>query len=811
VVLVNFRGTDDTIEAIRHLREVDWPADDLEIVVVENGSGDDSLARLRAEAPGIVLVESNENLGFAGGCNLGVARSTGEYLAFLNNDARPDSAWIRAAVSAFSESESIGAVASRVLDWEGTLVDYTGSAMTWFGQGYKPSTAEPYVPLGDVRRDVLFGTGSAMFVRRSVFEALGGFDERYFMFFEDVDLGWRLNLRGWRFVYEPASLAFHKHHASMTSFGAHKEHYLLERNALFTLYKNASTDTLRDALPAAMGLAVRRGISRAGADSESFDLRRGAGDSDVVEIGAEAVAPLYAIDRFVEELPGLVGDRDAIQASRTVSDAAIWRLFGLADAPILTERSYVTGYENLTMAFDVTETPRGRRVLVITGDPIGAKLAGPAIRAWNMAEALAVDNEVTLVTLSGTDRDDAPFRIVHVMAGDDRRFKPLEQWADVIVFQGDAMAVFDDLRTTSKIVVADVYDPMHLEQLEQARGLAAPDWARAVSDATGVLNDQLERADFLIAASERQRHFYLGQMSALGRLSTANYDGDPDLRGLIDVVPFGLPVTPPEHRNAVLKGVWPGIGDGDTVLLWSGGLYNWFDPETLIVAVAALSERRSGVRLFFQGTRHPHPGVPEMAVVARSRALAAELGVLGVNVFFNDSWVDYDDRQNFLLEASAGVSTHFEHIETTFSFRTRILDYLWASLPMVVTAGDHFAELVEREELGVVVPASDPVALAAALEKVLFDQEFRARAITNIARVREGYRWDRVLEPLVRFVANAHPAADRVLGGASGGTRRRKRVRRSGIGHDVRRTLHYLRNGGPALVLRKVRNRIGRR
>ncbi len=811
VVLVNFRGTDDTLDAIGHLRGLDWPADRLEIVVVENGSGDDSAARLRTEATDVVLVESAQNLGFAGGCNLGVSRSQGEVVAFLNNDARPDAGWVRAAMEAFAESPAIGAVASRVLDWDGELVDYTGSAMTWFGQGYKPSTAEPYVPLGDVRRDVLFGTGSAMFVRRSVYEVLGGFDERYFMFFEDVDLGWRLNLLGLRFVYEPASLAFHKHHASMTSFGQHKEHYLLERNALFTLYKNASAETLREALPAAMGLAVRRGISRAGADSQEFDLRRGAPDGETVEIGADAVAPLFAIDRFVEELPGLVADRDAIQASRTVTDAAIWRLFGLVDTPILAEPSFVTGYENLTMAFDVTEPPQTRRVLVITGDPIGAKLAGPAIRAWNMAAALYVDNEVTLVTLAGSDRDDAPFPIVHVISGDDRRFAPLEKWADVIVFQGNAMAVFDDLHRTKKIVVADVYDPMALEQLEQARGLAAADWAGAVSDATDVLNEQLARADFILAASERQRHFYLGQLSALGRLGTTTYDGDPDLRGLIDVVPFGLPVDPPVHQKDVLKGVWPGIGADDHVLLWGGGLYNWFDPETLISAVAALSARRPGIRLFFQGTRHPHPGVPEMAVVARSRALAAELGVLDVSVFFNDSWVDYDDRQNYLLEASAGVSTHFEHIETTFSFRTRILDYLWAQLPMVVTAGDHFADLVEREQLGIVVPAADVAALEAALEKILFDEEFRATAVENIVRVREDYRWDRVLEPLVRFVADAHPAADRVLGGAAGGIRRRKRVRRSGVVHDLRRTLHYLRNGGPAIVIRKVRKRLDRR
>src|SRR5690606_22908482 len=97
-------------------------------------------------------------------------------------------------------------------------------------------------------------------------------------FFEDVDLGWRLNLRGWRYVYQPRSLAYHKHHASMKGFGDFKEQYLLERNALYTLYKNASDAVLAEALPASLLLAINRSVSKAGLDSESLDLRRPGGD-----------------------------------------------------------------------------------------------------------------------------------------------------------------------------------------------------------------------------------------------------------------------------------------------------------------------------------------------------------------------------------------------------------------------------------------------------------------------------------------------------------------------------------------------------
>ena len=814
VVLVNFRGTDDTITAIEQLGLVDWPAEKLEIVVVENASGDDSAERIRAAAPHVNLIVSETNDGFAGGCNKGVAGSSGEYIALLNNDAKPDRGWIRAAVEKFEESPRIGAVASRVLDWEGELVDYIGSAMTWYGMGYKPMTAEAIPRTPDEVKDVLFGTGSAMFVRRSVFDQLGGFDERYFMFFEDVDLGWRLNLLGYRFAYEPKSLAFHKHHASMAAFGPYKETYLLERNALFTLYKNIGEESVGDAMPAAMALSVRRGITRGEHDSTSFDLRKPGGDKEAtVEMSKQTVAAVYAIDQFVENLPSLRASRDVIQATRTASESSIWRLFGHADAPVYQAENYLRGYENIVSAFDVSEAPNVTKVLVITGDPIGKKLAGPAIRAWNMAEQLAKENSVTLVTLSGAEPIDAPFDIVHVRPGDDRAFNKLEQWADVIVFQGHAMAVFEALRRTQKILVVDIYDPMHLEQLEQGRELPAAQWNKQVSDATDVLNEQITRGDFFLAASDRQRMFWLGQLAALGRINPSTYDGDPDLDGLISVVPFGLPSTPPVHHTQVLKGVLPGIAADDKVLLWSGGLYNWFDPKTLISAVADLSERRDNVRLFFQGTKHPHPGVPEMAIVGESRKLASELGVLDSSVFFNASWVDYNERQNYLTEADAGVSTHYSHIETTFSFRTRILDYLWAELPMVVTAGDHFAELIAAEKLGVVVEAGNVAQLSAALEQVLFDEKFIAQAKRNIRRVRTRYYWEQALAPLVEFVAEAHHAQDNQQYAPSAGTApkprpRQRPVRRSGWQHDLGLAVHYFKVGGPRVVVKKVGNRL---
>jgi GT2 family glycosyltransferase len=204
VVVVNYRGADDTITCLRALADdLDYPADKLQVIVVDNASGDGSADRIRAAAPHAEVVEAPANLGFAGGCNLGVRGARGLVVAFLNNDARPHPGWLREAVRVLRAEPAVGAVASKVLDWDGEVIDFVDAGLTWFGMGYKRHAGVPDDGSHDTPRDVLFGTGSALVVRTSVFRELGGFDERFFMFYEDVDLGWRMNLRGWRVRYVP--------------------------------------------------------------------------------------------------------------------------------------------------------------------------------------------------------------------------------------------------------------------------------------------------------------------------------------------------------------------------------------------------------------------------------------------------------------------------------------------------------------------------------------------------------------------------------------------------------------------------------
>ncbi|MBX9246685.1 glycosyltransferase family 4 protein [Actinotalea ferrariae] len=423
-------------------------------------------------------------------------------------------------------------------------------------------------------------------------------------------------------------------------------------------------------------------------------------------------------------------------------------------------------------------------------------MAGPAIRAWEIARRLTAEgHRVVLATFGRCERQGEGFVVQHVEVDD---FRALVERSEVVVVQGFVVATFPWLQTIDRHLVVDLYDPFHLESLEVDRYKPAKERDANLAFALRELTAQVARGDFFLCASHRQRDLWIGHLAAAGRINPLTYDADPTLASLIRVVPFGTSDVRPERRRHAVKGVVPGIGPDDRVLLWGGGVYNWFDPLTLVRAVDRLRETVPDVRLYFLGMKHPNPDVPEMRVATQCRELSDELGLTGTHVFFNEEWVAYEERADHLLDADVGVSCHYPHVETEFSFRTRILDYLWAGLPIVATDGDAFADLIRAEGLGRVVPAEDVEALRSALEEVLLgDREALTSAVRGVA---DRMTWTQVLEPLVEYCRAPYRAADadRVHAHAT---------RRPALtpGAAARAVVHHLRVGGVRQLAAKVR------
>lgn len=452
----------------------------------------------------------------------------------------------------------------------------------------------------------------------------------------------------------------------------------------------------------------------------------------------------------------------------------------------------------------------GHRVLVTTGDPIQPNMAGPGIRAWHIARALAAEHEVRLATTSRCALTGDGFETFALHSP--QSVRQLVDWCDLLVVQGDLLHAHPFVVKTDKIVVADLYDPFHLEQLEQSKDAALETRRHSVNTATAVVDELCLRGDFFLCASERQRAFWLGHLAALGRINTASYDADPTLGSLLAVVPFGIPEEPPHRRRAVLKGVHPGIERGDIVILWAGGVYNWFDPLTLVHAIAEISKTHPRVRLVFLGMRHPL--VPETRMARATRKLAHDLGLVGTHVFFNEEWVAYQDRADYLLDADIGVSCHLDTLETAFSFRTRMLDYLWAGLPMVATRGDVFADLIEQRGLGRTAEPGDVEGLVAALCELIDNAELRAECRRRIGEVAPTFCWSSVLAPLIDFCRAPRRAPDlRDPWTAARLRRATGQIYRSVRGWrcDLELVAEHYQTGGLRRVLAKMAARLGRR
>ena len=409
-------------------------------------------------------------------------------------------------------------------------------------------------------------------------------------------------------------------------------------------------------------------------------------------------------------------------------------------------------------------TPGLTRVLILSMDTIAPRMAGPGIRCWELARVLSRSCRVTLAAPTQGDITPTGWRLVPLTLRDAREIDPLLAEADVVVAYGFLLGDYPQLASLDIPWVVDAYVPVSSETLASNQLADLPTRLARHNADTALVNRMLASADFVVCASERQRDLYLGLMASLGRLNPYTYDEDPTLRRLIDVVPFGLSPNPPVRTRPVIKGVHPAVAPDDKVLLWGGGIWDWFDPLTLIEALARVVRVRPDVRLYFPGPRAPfRRRVHAMAMHQRAVDLADRLGLADRHVIFGD-WLPVEERANYLLEADIGVSLHPAGIEARYAFRTRLLDYLWAGLPMVVSEGDVLADLVREHDLGFVVPPGDVDAAADAILSLLLEPDPKESRHERFEAVAAGLTWERCAAPLVAFCGEPRRAADRYAG-----------------------------------------------
>lgn len=232
---------------------------DVDVVLVDNGCTDGAVDRIDGR-PGVTVLRPGTNLGFAGGCNAGAAVATGDYLALVNGDAVVDPGALAALAATASGSEVGIATGSIRLSEDPGLLNSAGNDIHFLGFSWSGRFREPAGD-HDERRPVLGASGAGCVLRREVWEALGGFDDRYFAYHEDAELSLRCWQRGLRVVYDPRAVVVHRYEFSRNP----RKFYLVERNRLLVLLTLWEARTLALLAPVLVALEIATlGLAAAG-------------------------------------------------------------------------------------------------------------------------------------------------------------------------------------------------------------------------------------------------------------------------------------------------------------------------------------------------------------------------------------------------------------------------------------------------------------------------------------------------------------------------------------------------------------------
>lgn len=402
-----------------------------------------------------------------------------------------------------------------------------------------------------------------------------------------------------------------------------------------------------------------------------------------------------------------------------------------------------------------------KNILVISPDLIGKLMAGPGIRYWNIAKELSKCFKVVL--LVPNDINDTKELLnneeIEIDMISKRKIDMYLKSADVVITQGIIINKFSQLRKKKVPLVVDLYDPFILENLELRKNNGNLNKQFRYSIDLSILIEQIKYGDFFLCASEKQKDYWMGFFSAMRKINPTSYDFLIKSEDFISVVPFGIEKASIESDGKNIRKKYS-IKDSDTLLVWAGGIWEWMDPITLIKAIDMIKDK--GVKCLFMGTKRPNQFIDYTPKVKEVINLSNELNLTNKNIFFED-WVPFKEREEYLMASDIGVTTYFKNLEGEYSFRTRILDYIWSNKPFIITKGDYFADIAEKNKIGLTVEEKDPNDLA---DKILYlkdNKELYNNCKYQLNILKESFYWENGIKPLVKFCRNPYKINGKTL------------------------------------------------
>ena len=355
------------------------------------------------------------------------------------------------------------------------------------------------------------------------------------------------------------------------------------------------------------------------------------------------------------------------------------------------------------------------RVLVHTDDLVGPSMAGSALRAWELARVLlGAGHEVVLSAAAGSSHPEGH--------GPPVVTKPPWRWPDAILSPPWCLPPRAFLG--HQLLVIDGITPL---LAELSASPSTPEIMRRQRTAGARLPLVASRADAILVAGDLQAEWWSNHL--VGRTDV------PLIR-----VPFGVPDTdPPADIDSI-----EGVPAGWSVVLWWGGVWPWLDLDTLLAARARLGSANVSVVV----PTAERPGSGARLTTHHLEAAGARHGLQMPALVPLEHWVPYAERYRILNRSAVLAVLHRPGQETALSFRTRVLDGVWAAVPILLSEGGVASDIANSRGWGAVVPPGNAKLAAAALDLLLADRsQERCRAVLTEAR--DDWRWSVVAQPLV--------------------------------------------------------------
>jgi glycosyltransferase involved in cell wall biosynthesis len=387
------------------------------------------------------------------------------------------------------------------------------------------------------------------------------------------------------------------------------------------------------------------------------------------------------------------------------------------------------------------------KVLLVIPGPLGERMSAPEVRGWNMALELRRRHEVMIAAPAAepTTREG-----IQLIPSERRLLSRTARSADVVIAPRVPPYLYATLASQPTLLVADMYNPAEVEQAHEGNGIESRIHLDLIRTNDSL---QLRFADIVLCAVDAQRRRLAEQIQRF-----AEHDrGCPLLR----VVPFGIDNEPPPPRTrSPIRERFSSIAHDDTVVLWWGNVWRWFDATTALRAFAEVSQDDPTVKLVLTGGRPPRSEASKMDETEAARELARSLGLLGKSVFFFDEWIAHADRHEYLQEADLGLTLHRDTPEKEVAARGRYMDYLWARLPCILGHGDELADRFAEGGFASTVRPGDIAGGVAALRRFIRDPQVRESARAAADPLLEEFRWSAAVAPLMQAldeVAGSEP------------------------------------------------------